>query len=76
MAITVFIINGCINMGDQLLKTDYSRVINDLRSLAVITPLAAGTRETDGDNLALSSVLQHYIDAMRQGERQTKKNTK
>ena len=45
----------------------------DIMQLANRTPLADGTRETAGDNLALSSVLQHYIDAMSQGERQTKK---
>ena len=41
--------------------------------LANRTPLAAETRETAGDNLALSDVLQHYVDAMSQSERQTKK---
>ena len=45
----------------------------DIMQLANRTPLAAGTRETASDNLALSDVLQHYVDAMSQNERQTKK---
>ena len=32
--------------------------------LANRTPLAGWTRETGGDNLSLSDVLQHYVDAM------------
>ena len=45
----------------------------DIMQLANRTPLAAGTRETASDNLALSDVLQHYVDALGQSERQTKK---
>ena len=45
----------------------------DIMQLANRTPLAAGTRETASDNLSLSDVLQHYVDAMSQNGRQTKK---
>ena len=41
--------------------------------LANRTPLAAKTHETAIENLVLSNVLQHYIDAMSQSEIQTKK---
>ena len=45
----------------------------DIMQLANRTPLATGTRETIRDNLALSDVLQHYVDAMSKNESQTKK---
>ena len=45
----------------------------DIMQLANLTPLATGTRETTRDNLALSDVLQHYVDAMRKNESQAKK---
>ena len=44
--------------------------------LANRTPLAAGTRETASDNLALSDVLQHYVNAMRWKTDQKIKNAK
>ena len=52
---------------------NFHKGAGDIMQLANLTPLAAGTRETTHDNLALSDVLQHYINAMSQSERQTKK---
>ena len=51
--------------------THFHKGAGDIMQLANRTPLAAGTRETAGDNLALSDVLQHYVDAMGKSESQT-----
>ena len=45
----------------------------DIMQLANRTPLAAKTPETVSDDLALSDILQHYVDAMGHNGNQTKK---
>ena len=58
------------------ITSNFHKGAGDIMHLANHTPLAARTRETTGDNLALSDVLQQYIDAMGLIERQNKKTTK
>jgi 3-hydroxyisobutyrate dehydrogenase-like beta-hydroxyacid dehydrogenase len=53
--------------------SNFHKGAGDIMRLANRTPLAAETRETASETLAISDVLQHYVNAMSQSERQTKK---
>ena len=58
--------------------SNFHKGAEDIMQLANRTSLASKTRETANDNLGLSHVLQQYIAAMNQSEKQAKKqkNTK
>ncbi len=50
------------------ITSNFHKGAGEIMQLASRTPLAAGTREMANDNLPLSDVLQHYVDAMSQSE--------